>query len=163
MAMNPLPPQAYTREILQKAYQWLLTQNSSIKEMASNQDILVSLYLKAQRSGEASLEAPSIQNFKQELKSLASMIGDFQGESQTQAHLQSQAQSHVQNKTNIQYTETKTVTATQESSSQNLISQLDPQSILCIQEVKAFLNLGSDVDALRSLISLGHKQFQKIK
>ena len=77
MAMNPLPPQAYTKETLQKAYSWLLNQSPSIKEMASTQEMLVSLYLKAQRNGEASLEAPSIQNFKQELKSLATMMSDF--------------------------------------------------------------------------------------
>ena len=78
MPVNPLPPQAYTKETLQKAYAWLLTQNESVKGIAQDQNILVSLYLKAQRNGEASLEAPSIQNFKQELKSLANMIGEFQ-------------------------------------------------------------------------------------
>lgn len=78
MTVNPLPPQAYTKETLQKAYSWLLHQNASVKDLASSQDMLVSLYLKAQRNGEASLEAPSIQNFKQELKNLASMIGDLQ-------------------------------------------------------------------------------------
>lgn len=78
MAVNPLPPQAFTKETLQKAYTWLLTQSPSIKEMASTQDMLISLYLKAQRNGDASLDTPSIQNFKQELKSLAGIMGDLQ-------------------------------------------------------------------------------------
>src|SRR4051812_36697176 len=77
MTVNPLPPQAYTKETLQKAYAWLLTQSPSIKDMATSQDMLISLYLKAQRNGDASLETPSIQNFKQELKNLASMMGDL--------------------------------------------------------------------------------------
>ena len=77
MTMNPLPPQAYTKETMLKAYQWLMVQNSSIKEMATTPDFLVSLYLKATRDGEHSLERPSIQNFKNELKSLAGMMGEL--------------------------------------------------------------------------------------
>lgn len=159
MAMNPLPPQAYTRETLQKAYQWLLTQNSSIKEMASNQELLVSLYLKAQRNGEASLEAPSIQNFKQELKSLANMMGDFQTAQNTQTPSpqissptthQQQAQTAAQN------------TTTTPSNNNNLEYKLDQQTLNYINEVKTSLNLSSDTEALRALIAIGFKQFKKI-
>ena len=142
MAMNPLPPQAYTKETLQKAYSWLLNQSPSIKEMASTQEMLVSLYLKAQRNGEASLEAPSIQNFKQELKSLANMIGDFApppaAASARSAELKvtSMVPSHF--------------------------NELDSSSLMAVQEVKSILNLSSDTEALRALIALGHKQFRKI-
>jgi len=78
MTMNPLPPQAYTKDTLLKAYQWLMGQNSSIKEIATNPDILVSLYLKATRDGDHALDRPSIQNFKNELRSLAGMMGDLE-------------------------------------------------------------------------------------
>ncbi len=77
MAMNPLPPQAYTKETMLKAYQWLIGQNSSIKEMATTPDILVSLYLKATRDGSGALDRPSIQNFKNELRSLAGIMGEL--------------------------------------------------------------------------------------
>lgn len=77
MTFNPLPPQAYTKETLLKAYQWLMGQNSSLKEIATTPDILVSLYLKATRDGDHSLERPSIQNFKNELRSLAGMMGEL--------------------------------------------------------------------------------------
>ena len=80
MAMNPIPPQAYTKDSLLKAYSWLQNQDSSIKEMATTPDILVSLYLKATRDGDAVLERPSIQNFKHELKQLAGMMGEFEKE-----------------------------------------------------------------------------------
>ncbi|MBC7755028.1 MAG: hypothetical protein H7Z71_12370 [Moraxellaceae bacterium] len=142
MAINPLPPQAYTKETLQKAYSWLLNQNPSIKEMASTQEMLVSLYLKAQRNGEASLEAPSIQNFKQELKSLATMMGDF---TPPTASLPSPA-----------------VTAKATSVMPSTFNELDTASLTAISEVKTVLNLGSDTEALRALIALGHKQFRKI-
>lgn len=85
MTMNPLPPQAYTKETLLKAYQWLMSQNSSIKEIATTPDMLVSLYLKATRDGESALERPSIKNFKNELKSLAGMMGELD-RPQTQGH-----------------------------------------------------------------------------
>jgi hypothetical protein len=80
MAMNPLPPQAYTKDSLLKAYSWLQNQESSIKEMATTPDILVSLFLKATRDGDSVLERPSIQNFKHELKQLAGMMGEFDKE-----------------------------------------------------------------------------------
>lgn len=144
MAMNPLPPQAYTKETLQKAYSWLLNQSPSIKEMASTQEMLVSLYLKAQRNGEASLEAPSIQNFKQELKSLATMMSDFPGT----APQQNTAATPAAAKAN--------------SSMPSSFNELDSVSLTAIQEVKSVLNLSSDTEALRALIALGHKQFRKI-
>ncbi len=80
MAMNPLPPQAYTKDSLLKAYSWLQNQEASIKEMATTPDILVSLFLKATRDGDSVLERPSIQNFKHELKQLAGMMGEFDKE-----------------------------------------------------------------------------------
>lgn len=102
MTFNPLPPQAYTKETLLKAYQWLMGQNSSLKEIATTPDILVSLYLKATRDGDHSLERPSIQNFKNELRSLAGMMGELdrpavtpqvmqQHQHQTQHHVPHQA------------------------------------------------------------------------
>lgn len=159
MAMNPLPPQAYTRETLQKAYQWLLTQNSSIKEMASNQDILVSLYLKAQRNGDAVLEAPSIQNFKKELKSLATLMGDFQSDDI------GLSVDGIQ-KTTV----TTPMTATSQPSSNRMpsaatttsIKELDEASFMALEDVKKTLNLSSDTEALRALIALGYRQFKKI-
>lgn len=78
MAMNPFPPQAYTQETLIKAFQWLQNQSPQIKALATTPDLLVSLYLKAQLQGSEALERPSLHNFKNELKSLAGMIGEFE-------------------------------------------------------------------------------------
>ena len=81
MAMNPLPPQAYTKETLAKAYAWLQGQNDSIKEIATHPDVLVSLYLKAKLNGDEALERPSIQNFRNELKNLTGLLGELEGKS----------------------------------------------------------------------------------
>lgn len=185
MTMNPLPPQAYTKEILQKAYSWLLTQSSSIKEMASSQDMLVSLYLKAQRNGDASLEAPSIQNFKQELKSLANMMGDLSSAGQvngavnttstsvgyTPNNMSAQTgRSHNMNPShNNAYNGTAASGAGANGTSVDSYSlhipdlnRLDQQTLSAIADVKNTLNLSSDAEALRALVSLGYKQFKKI-
>ena len=150
MTVNPLPPQAYTKDTLQKAYSWLLQQNVSVKDMATNQDMLVSMYLKTQRSGEGALDTPSIQNFKSELKNLSSMMGGLQPEP-------SKITSVTQSTTQSISLQTST---TQHNQLQ--LDQLDEQSLLALADVKATLNLSSDLEALRSLIALGYKQFKKM-
>lgn len=155
MIVNPLPPQAYTKENLHKAYAWLLTQPTSIKEMAATQEILISLYLTAQRNGEASLETPSIQNFKQELKSLANMMGDLQGQPSVSVNAHTNAQAAATVMTPPQHTEPPTTMSVNATA-------LDKASLSAIHDVKQTLNLSSDTEALRALIALGYKQFKKI-
>lgn len=159
MAVNPLPPQAFTKETLQKAYAWLLTQNSSIKEMANTQDMLISLYLKAQRGGDAALETPSIQNFKQELKSLANLMGDLQT-APVQPQTSHQATTVATSTVSSAVSAPTYANPTLASSIQ--LPQLDGNSLSALAEVKNTLNLSSDIEALRALIALGYKQFKKI-
>ncbi len=82
MANGPtLPPQAYTREILAVAFQWLQSQPESIKKLAQTPDALVGLYLRAQRFSNATAEtdAPiSSQNFISDLKHLAEGLKQFE-------------------------------------------------------------------------------------
>ncbi|MBC7466057.1 MAG: hypothetical protein H7256_08695 [Bdellovibrio sp.] len=187
MAVNPLPPQAFTKETLQKAYTWLLTQSASIKEMASTQDMLISLYLKAQRNGDASLDTPSIQNFKQELKSLAGIMGDLQtppasaqpASGATSASHASSNNHSTHNQTQTQqaapsYTHTvnpgamyvsqaaQAVNQANNSTAAFSLSQLDGTSLQALSDVKMTLNLSSEAEALRALIALGYRQFKKI-
>lgn len=101
MAMNPFPPQAYTKDTVVRAYQWLQTQNPSIREVATTPDLLVSLYLKAQTQGADALDRPSLHSFKSELKNLAGMIGEFEttsaAEALTEASLASMGNAHSTN------------------------------------------------------------------
>lgn len=164
MTLNPLPPQAYTKETLQKAYTWLLTQSPSVKDMAQSQDILVSLYLKAQRNGDAALETPSIQNFKQELKNLASMIGDLQPPASAPTQTKSIPVAGLPQ--NFRES-SDTIGAAGNSGgsspgSASSLGQLDIQSLQALSEVRQSLNLSSDIEALRALIALGYKQFKKM-
>lgn len=82
MTLDFLPPQAYTKETLLKAYNWLQSQSDQVREMATTPDQLVSLFLKASRHGQETLERPSLQNFKSELKNLAAMMPDLEKKQQ---------------------------------------------------------------------------------
>ena len=171
MAVNPLPPQAYTKDTLQKAYAWLLSQTPSVKEMAQDQNILVSLYLKAQRNGDAVLETPSIQNFKQELKSLANMMGDFQTPQQIataasvhmpQAHVQASQTNATATAAAVSTSHVTTTTVSQSRVSTGLdATGFDQKTLEAIQQVRETFNLSSDTEAIRALVSLGIKQFRK--
>ena len=142
MHTNPLPPQAYTKETLVKAYQWLQTQNSSIKEMANNPEVLVSLYLKAKLNGDESLERPSIQNFKSELKNLANMMGEFEVTPPVAAP--------------------QPQPIAQPAPTSNKESELDYRSVQMIREVKSEFNLSNDQEALRLIISVGYKRLKSL-
>lgn len=75
--INPLPPQAFTKETVVQAYHWLRSQPPEIRELATSPEILVGLFQKAKLNGESSFEAPSFQMFRKELKHLAGMMGDL--------------------------------------------------------------------------------------
>lgn len=77
MATNPFPPQAYTRETMIKAFEWLQTQSPQVRELASTTDLLMSLYSKAMIQGKDALERPQLANFKNELRHLAGQLGEF--------------------------------------------------------------------------------------
>lgn len=171
--MNPLPPQAYTKDILLKAYQWLMSQNSSIKEIATTPDILVSLYLKATRDGEHALERPSIQNFKKELRSLAGMMGELdrpQNKSSTPVAAvpagpasfapSAPVMASPVRETPLEAPASTPVTAT--THKLDLLEQLDDQSRSMIQEVKDQFNLSSDMEALRMLVKVGYTRSKNL-
>lgn len=159
MAMNPLPPQAYTKDTLLQAYQWLQNQNEGIKQLATSPDILVSLFLKAKLNGDQFLDRPSIQNFKSELKALSGLMGELdKGPSpqlepapSTQMQSSSQASAHLQQ---------QTLTGGQSSSSSHaveVLSKLDARSLEAIRNVQHTLNLSSEIEALRLIIAVGSK------
>lgn len=171
MTMNPLPPQAYTKETLTKAYMWLAHQNASIKELATTPDILVSLFLKAQRNGTEALDAPSIQNFKNELKSLAGLMGELENKNttvmtpvqpsppvpppvQTQMSFQTRQMSFQQQPQLPQQPYHPVAV--------DPLSQLDARSRGMISEVREQLNLSNDVEVLRLLISLGYQKAKNL-
>jgi hypothetical protein len=184
--MNPLPPQAYTKETLVQAYAWLQSQSESIKEMATTPDVLVSLFLKAKLQGNSALERPSIQNFKNELKSLAGMMGEFEvvetpesihatGFSASSTPTSNPSGTSTYRFRSQDFKErlnekTETLRGTPPPppplQSEEKISTraslaregLDTRSLDMIQEVKIQFNLSSDTEAMRLLIAIGYNQ-----
>ena len=148
MTMNPLPPQAYTKDTVVQAYAWLQSQPESIKELATTPDTLVSLFLKAKLQGNAALERPSIQNFKNELKSLAGMMGEFD-EPEVRAQIPVSP---------IAAAPGKPVPTLASAPS----SQLDAKSLEAIRFVQTEFNLSNENEALRLLIATGLKTLKSI-
>ncbi len=94
MSFSNLPPQAYTRDVLAAAYEWLRSQPQSVREVATSSDNLVSLYMQSRRrpggmnqtspsesanssnSGGA-MNSASAEAFKKDLKFLAEGLKQF--------------------------------------------------------------------------------------
>lgn len=82
-----IPPQAYTRDTLVKAIEWVSTQPPSVRERASSADLVVSFYLQACRKAAVQMEAPvSGENFKSDLKHLAEDLKKFDEPSASPPH-----------------------------------------------------------------------------
>ncbi len=187
MTMNPIPPQAYTKDSLLKAYAWLQNQDLSIKEMATTPDILVSLYLKATRDGDAALDRPSIQNFKHELKQLAGLMGEFEKEGAPAkaadinlsipsaatpkrdpaakgAESQGLDFHSLEKKFNAgvpTHPQSSMPTHTQAPTTPVSLD-LDLTSIGLINEVRQKLNLTSNQEALKMLLQVGYNKVKKL-
>lgn len=158
--MNPLPPQAYTKDTLVQAYAWLQGQSDSVKEIATNPDILVSLFLKAKMQGEQFFERPSIQNFKNELRSLAGMIGEFE-QTPSPPPLEMKQEYKPEVRMDIPPTPPpnyRNGMAASSAMSPTPQPNIDEKSQQMIQEVKNGLNLSSDSEVLRLLIAIGYQK-----
>lgn len=175
--MSFLAPQAYTKETLSKAFDWLQYQPDQVKQVATSPDVLVGLFLKAQRQGidNIDIDAPvSSKKFLSDLKNLKKDIAQFDdgsGASGTSPQttympppeptsVQNTVQNSMQNSVQTQVTQTTTVSETKSMSlnSTSLLSALDPQSLQSIRIVQERFNLSSPQEALRMIISVGTKQ-----
>ncbi len=186
MTLDFLPPQAYTKETLLKAYNWLQSQSDQVKELATTPDQLVSLYLKSSRLGQEPLrqetlqrysqqpsappsnptaeipestDRPSLQSFKSELKNLAGMMGDLDRPAQTpptQAAVGSPSSHHQQQ------APSKVVASNPSSTKGHGSVHYDEMTQNMIREVKSELNLSSDTEALRMLVKIGYQKVRSL-
>lgn len=152
--MSFLPPQAYTKETLSKAFDWLQYQPDQVKQVAVSPDVLVGLFLKAQRQGldHIDVDAPvSSKRFLSDLKNLKKDMAQFDDGS-----------SSAQNSVQTQVTQTTTVSETKSmnvnSSASSLLGALDAQSLQSIRIVQERFNLSTPQEALRMIVAVGTKQ-----
>lgn len=173
---NP-PPQAYTREVLAQAYNWLKTQPASVRERAQSADTLVSLYLHAKRYGAHSLSPwdgepeGNSQTFKSDLKNLARDFKDFEPPAvslavpvesmPTTTTTQAVAQQAVATTQTVQTVTTTQVKATSTAFA-NLEQNLDPRTVEILRDMRDRLNLSSEMEVLRMLIVIGYDRLRSI-
>lgn len=223
-----MPPQAYTKEVLATAFDWLSRQTESVKKSIRTSDDLVGLYLKSTRLKEGqeaqaqvggySSDLSSAKSFRSELQGLALNLKQFEDkpeeppqkpepsseylhELSLMMSTQNQAQqtpvrslpkelqqtssnmtsmvSHPQTQQmpqninrfpsqNPQPFDEPPMTAIKENNSgpadsaETVLLKLDKKTISAINLAKERLNLSSNTEAIRVLVSLGEKHLKKI-
>ena len=152
MATSLPPPQAYTRDILAAAYEWLRSQPQSIRELATNSDNLVALFMQSKRRGGTvmpptmpAMPEVSSETFKQDLRALAEGFKQFE---------QAPSASNNISVTPVQPTAPVQPTIPPQS--------LDPRTLEMLRKTQSLCNLGSEREALRMLIALGYERIREL-
>lgn len=185
MATGPtLPPQAYTREMLTTAFNWLQTQPDSVRKMATSPDTLVCLYTRAQRSGANLLDADapvSSQAFMSDLKNLAEGLRAFDDPT-TPAPVRQRpisaatvspihkpatpaAEDHrffERHQPQQPLLPTQAPVAAVAAVATQAGLTLNERSLAMIQEVKASLNLTSDSEVTNLMVALAYKNLKNL-
>ena len=165
-----LPPQAYTREILTSAFNWLQTQPESVKKTATSPDTLVGLFRRAQRYGNSSVEndAPiSSQNFMTDLKSLAEGLKEFEEPKERPQERRApvmpppMAERAAPTPSNERIYQSSTSFSGSAPASE-LVQLVNARSLQMIQEVKNTLNLSSDAEALNMMVAVAYKNLKNL-
>lgn len=147
-----LPPQAYTRDILIKAYEWLREQPPAVKEKAKDADSLVSLYMQLRRrtSQDSWEQKVSAETFKNDLRHLAEDMKQFEAPMPTPAPTSPppKTMAHV----------IEQPMAVQAKNSPNL----DERSLKMLREIQQRFNLSHEGEALRMLIVLGYEKVTNV-
>lgn len=147
---STIPPQAYTRDTLVKAIEWIGTQPSAIRERANSADLVVSYYLQACRKAAVQMEAPvSQENFKSDLKHLAEDLKQFE------AHSFAPPPTAAPPPANRSTFDPPPVPT-------SLTWTIDPRSMSAIREIQQRLNLSSEAEAIRLLITLGSERARQL-
>lgn len=159
MAMiHNLPPQAYTRDVLVKAIDWLATQPPATRERAMSADALVGLYLQARRRNSDWQEAPvSGENFKSDLKHLAQDLKQFdepppQNSSPGLGH---GVQEPIPFPPQVSEPVRQQQVPVPPPQPKTPLWNIDSRSLAAAREIQYRLNLSSDSEAIRFLITLG--------
>jgi hypothetical protein len=186
-----IPPQAYTRDTLVKAIEWMNSQPASLRERAGSADLIVSYYLQARRRMTAAqMEAPvSGESFKADLKHLAQDLKQFEEPSApptqpNRAFAQLQEgpvpQMDFQNPFNpprvvqptaappppsqpLQQPQPPPATAASQAHLPKVVTwTLDPRSLAAARELMQRMNLSHETEALRMLVTLGSERMREV-
>lgn len=80
MSFKKMPPQAYTKETLQEAFEWWNQQPEDFRDKVQDKDDLVGYYLKVRRGySDSEVSDVAKASFSSELRGLAKNLDDFEG------------------------------------------------------------------------------------
>jgi hypothetical protein len=171
MAMTTgLPPQAYTREILVQAFEWWSMQAPALKERATTADAIVSFYLQARRRGAAHPDTPlSGEVFKNDLKTLAEGLKQFEDSvappPQPLRSFAPPVTPPVQHAPAPPLATPLPPTAAPvppTAAAGVVVWSVDARSVQAAKEIQLRLNLGSEIEALRMLVTLGIERSREL-
>lgn len=165
-----LAPEAYTRDTLVKAIEWVSSQPPHVRERAKSADLIVSLYLAARRKAAASMEPPNHEAFKSDLKSLAE---EFKAAEEAApppppmpaarppSHATFEAPAQQPPPTRFPSAVSRTPPAPR-AAHQNFQWAVDDRSLEIAREVQDRFNLSQESEALRLLIQLGSERMRQL-
>ena len=171
MGINQLPPQAYTRETLMQAFDWIKTQPRQVQDLASSTDALVSIYMQARRrAGNHGVTHPvSSQSFKQDLKNLAEGLRQFEDDGAAAAADAAQTTYVAPAGAPAMHASAQMAPppphysqSSQAQPQHTAVTHLDGKSLEVVRLVQSRFNLSSENEALRMLISLGFEKVREI-
>lgn len=166
-----IPPQAYTRDTLVKAIEWVSTQPTAIRERANSADLIVSYYLQARRRMTAAqMEAPvSGETFKSDLKHLAQDLKQFEEPSVFPMAPPTQPSRSLSEipippaAPRVSVTPPPPPSQDPAPSAPKVITwTVDPRSLAAARELQQRLNMSSETEAIRMLITLGMERARAI-
>ncbi len=145
-----MPPQAYTRDTLVKAIDWIARQPLSVKERANSADLTVSLYLQACRRTDLHLDSPvSGETFREDLKHLAQDLKQFEEPFAPPPTFETPLRREPP-------------AAPVAQPPKAFTWQPDARTLAQAREVQQRLNLGSEAEAMRLLITLGGERAREL-
>lgn len=148
-----LPPEAFTKETLQEAFNWLQEQPEPVRATVHTPERLVSLYQKSLRLTD--VDAPvSSRKFMDDLKNLASSLNQFEPSTENRQIAKATVTQTETKKAHFELTTEKTTAKAPE---------MDPLSLEKIRQVRQRFNLSSDMEAIRVLIALGFEKFSQFQ
>ncbi len=164
-----LPPQAYTRDILIKAYEWLSTQPDVLKQKARDADTLVSLYMMSRRRATQDNweEKVSVETFKNDLRHLAEDLKQFEAPIPTPmtAPMPASPPQPPFSSMSIPAASVAAPSMTQQMPQQMIEHKalpLDERSLRMVREIQERFNLSHENEAIRMLIVLGYEKVRPL-
>jgi hypothetical protein len=169
-----IPPQAYTRDILVKAIEWLSGQPPIVREKANSADLIVSYYLQANRRASMQTETPvSGETFKSDLRHLAQDLKQFEEPaapppppSRLSSHIpererERERHHEVRDPMPEPIFKPQPLPRIEPPAPRALTWTIDSRSLTYARDVQQRFNLSSEQEAVRMLVTLGAERLRE--